>query len=95
MNEIKTLKEMKLENKEYYETQIEAEKKVIKESWDKLIDINKNDSKDLSMASIRVIVSQIQNASESVGHCGAKLLETKIWLIENQFEKDIKVEVWK
>lgn len=88
MKETKTLKELKQENKEYYETRIEREKQVIKENWDKL-----NNSKSLNLASIRVIVSQIEIASKNVGYYEAKLLETKIWLIENQFKKDIEVEV--
>jgi hypothetical protein len=92
MNSTKTLKELKRENKEHYETQIENEKQVIKENWDKL---NDNDIKSLSITEIKIIVSRIEWASKNVGHYEAKLLETKIWLIENKFEKDIEVEVWK
>ena len=92
MSETKTLKELKQENKEYYERQIENEKRVIKENWDEL---NDRDIKSLSITSIRIIVSRIEYASKNVGHFEAKLLETKLWLIENQFEKDIEVEVWK
>src|SRR5437868_14694471 len=74
-NKEKTLKELK----EDYETQIIKENEIIKECWDKLNEsiLDDSNSKGLTIANIRVIVSQMTYASKNVGSLEVRLLENK------------------
>lgn len=88
IDESKTLKELKQESRVFYEKQILEEQQVIKEGWDKLNEsILDDEYKGLTIAKIRVIVSQIEWASKRIGSHEVNLLENRLWLIQNKDEK--------